>query len=118
MMVGTKGLVIGPHSTVYMPARSMPASPIGDARRAGRSGGQLVIGMVLVSLWAVLVAGVVAMVRAARATPAPAALGPVQSPVHLLDERFARGEIDEADYLNRRDVLSSFLTPGPRVIAR
>ena len=67
MMVGTKGLVIGPHSTVYMPARYMPASPIGDARRAGRSGGQLVIGMVLVSLWAVLVAGVVAMVRAARA---------------------------------------------------
>jgi uncharacterized membrane protein len=66
----------------------------------------------------VLVAGVVAMVRAASATPAPAALGPVQAPVHLLDERFGRGEIDEADYLNRRDVLSSFLTPGPWVIAR
>jgi putative membrane protein len=38
--------------------------------------------------------------RPARDQPAPSA-----DPLRILDERFARGEIDDDDYRRRRDVL-------------
>lgn len=66
------------------------------------------VGMGLTGLLflALVVIGVVWAVRASsdrREPPSPPAGG---DPVRLLDERFARGEIDEEEYQRRRDVLN------------
>ena len=68
-------------------------------------------GMVLMTVssvlfWALVIAGVVAMVRytgrdAQRSRPVMH--GPV--PQQMLAERFARGDIDEEEYQRRRQVL-------------
>ena len=52
---------------------------------------------------ALLVAGAIIIVRmlASRQQPATATRGPVQ----ILEERFARGEIDEEEFRTRRDAL-------------
>ncbi len=62
--------------------------------------GWLMMSLLLLIFLAALAVGVVALVRS---TP-----GRSQSPVdarRLLDERFARGEIDADDYAQRRDLL-------------
>jgi putative membrane protein len=52
---------------------------------------------------AILVAGAIIVVRmlANRQPPGPAPRGPIQ----ILEERFARGEIDEEEFRTRRDAL-------------
>lgn len=64
--------------------------------------------------WLLILVGVVAIVVglmwAARAGRGPRETdGPAETPVstarQILDERFARGEIDEAEYLARRRTL-------------
>jgi putative membrane protein len=67
---------------------------------------------------AAIVAGVVIIARQwRRSAPAPAAwsVQPPQSPgIHELDVRYARGEIDRADYLQRRaDILGAAALPPP-----
>lgn len=64
------------------------------------------IGMIL--FWALLIVGIVALIRYlsdssrdASAAPPPTA----SSPEQLLADRFARGEIDEAEFQQRRAVL-------------
>jgi putative membrane protein len=67
-------------------------------------GGWLMMTITVVAFWALVAAVVVALIRATRS----------ESPRHdrhkdaleLLDERFARGEIDEEDYHHRRDLLT------------
>jgi hypothetical protein len=69
---------------------------------------------------AAIVAGVVILARQwRRSAPAstPWSVQPPQSPgIHELDVRYARGEIDRADYLQRRaDILgaAAFTPPAP-----
>jgi putative membrane protein len=64
------------------------------------------ISVMMVVFWGLIVVGVVALVRSTRAdghTHAP----PTRSndARRILDERFARGEIDADEYAHRRDVL-------------
>jgi putative membrane protein len=67
----------------------------------------MAIGMVL--FWILVIVGIVALVRfttgptQARAIPAPPPYG--ESPEQILAARFARGEIDEAEYQQRLAVL-------------
>lgn len=60
------------------------------------------IGMVL--FWAVLILGIVALIRlSTRDQNRP--LSPPPSPEQVLADRFARGEITEAEYRDRLGVL-------------
>jgi putative membrane protein len=66
------------------------------------------LGVLLLLVLAAVIAGVVwaivAATRANRAAAAPSAAAP--SPARaILDERFARGEIDAAEYAARKQVL-------------
>jgi putative membrane protein len=78
----------------------------------GHEGGGRGLGLlVLLILLALLIAGIVLLVRhfahreseAAAAPPAPAAIGAEQ----VLADRFARGEIGEAEFVSRRNALRS-----------
>ena len=66
----------------------------------------MTISMIL--FWGAVIYGIVALVRYAhrdgpqRGEPAGP---PAPEPERLLAERFARGEIDEAEYISRRDAL-------------
>jgi putative membrane protein len=80
-------------------------------------------GWVLMSLGSVLllalvIAGVVAVVRLADARVADARVAdrppaPPATPRSLLADRYARGEIDEAEYRHRVDVLNETAGNGP-----
>ena len=69
----------------------------------------MAIGMVL--FWALIIVGIIALIRFStgsntqtRAIPAPP-LPYRETPEQLLAARFARGEIDEAEYQQRLSVL-------------
>lgn len=71
-------------------------------------GGWLLMGGGLVVCLAILVAVVVWVVRTSSSSSAPAGphgATPVPPASGILDERFARGEIDEQEYLQRRQAL-------------
>jgi uncharacterized membrane protein len=61
-----------------------------------------------IAFWILLIALVVLLVRGTR----PAARDSGGPAVHLLDERYARGEITREDFLERRAVLGGS-RPGP-----
>lgn len=64
----------------------------------------LVMALSVVVFWALVVAAIVAIFRGTgdqRSLPASAE----RDPQHILDERFARGEIDADEYHARQDVL-------------
>ena len=67
------------------------------------SGGWIVMTIAMVAFWALVVVAVVAMFRgtqrSAESTPSR------HDPMQILDERFARGEIDEDEYHLRSSVL-------------
>lgn len=66
-------------------------------------GGWLAMTVMMLVFWGLLVAGAAALWRGARRD-----VGHREGrsdAERLLDERFARGEIDEADYLHRRDLI-------------
>ena len=67
--------------------------------------GWLIMSLMMLAFWGLLVAGIVWLVRSTRAggdietrTSAPDAQ-------QILDERLARGELTEEEYLRRRDLL-------------
>lgn len=66
------------------------------------------MGVVLLIFWGLVIAGVVLLVRLVgprhEATHEP--VGPT-SALRILEERFARGEIDADEYSRRRQLLSS-----------
>ena len=75
----------------------------------------MAVGMVL--FWAVVIAGVVVLVRHGRqADPRlPASARPPEpGPERLLAERFARGEIDENEYYQRLTALRGAGPAAPR----
>ena len=73
------------------------------------SGGEwLAMSLMMVAFWGLVVVGVVALVRWTRSdqpAPPPSSQPVGPDPLRVLDERFARGEIDAAEYTERRDLL-------------
>ena len=70
-------------------------------------GGWVVMTVLMLAFWALVVGGVVALFRSGRPTDSGSAMTAERSAENVLDERFARGEIDEQEYHARRAVLSS-----------
>ena len=71
-------------------------------------GAWLMMSLITLVVLALIVAGVVALNRRSHsATPAPllGAGSGGSDALRTLDDRFARGEIDEAEYAKRRDLL-------------
>ncbi len=64
-------------------------------------GGWMVMVTAMALMWGLLIAAVVALVR----TPPVDARRERRDPVQLLEERFARGEIDDSEYRARRHTL-------------
>lgn len=75
--------------------------------------GWILMSVLMLVFWAAIVVGIVALVRSRPTVhsgghPWPPAQPPAAGPDmarRILDERFARGEIDEDEYRRRRDVL-------------
>ena len=76
------------------------------------------IGLGMLIFWGIVIAGIVLLVRwaigsnrgqaappAAPPTPAPPEVAQAHDAQRILDERFARGEIDDDEYRRRRDIL-------------
>jgi putative membrane protein len=69
------------------------------------AGGWVVMTLVMVGFWALVILAVVALFRGLSRdgqTPGPAA---PSDPQRILDERFARGEINADEYHARQEVL-------------
>jgi putative membrane protein len=62
-------------------------------------GGWVVMTLSMVVFWGLVVYAVVALTRGDRKPDAP------KDPLRILDERFARGEIDEEEYRRHHDTL-------------
>jgi putative membrane protein len=70
----------------------------------------ILMGLMMLLFWGLIAAIVVYAIRSSRQhEPAgPAVTAPAKSDaLRILDERFARGEIDVAEYNERRDILRS-----------
>lgn len=66
-------------------------------------GGWIVMTLAMVAFWALLILAVLALFRGSRDS---AELPPDhRDPIQILDERFARGEIEEDEYHARSSVL-------------
>ncbi|TQJ49290.1 SHOCT domain-containing protein [Phycicoccus sp. SLBN-51] len=77
-------------------------------------GGWLLMTLTTVGFWALVVFGIVALFRGGRGTNPGTGQGAGQGwnrgaqedeAQHILDERFARGDIDAEEYRRRRQVL-------------
>ena len=66
------------------------------------AGSWLVMGFMMLLFWAFVVGGIVWIMRGSRHATSPTSSGARQ----ILDERFARGEIGEDEYRQRRSLLS------------
>jgi putative membrane protein len=69
--------------------------------------GLMTISMVL--FWALIILGIVALIRYIGRAGQVATARP--TPQQLLDERLARGEIDEEEYRRRMDVMAADTRP-------
>ncbi len=68
-------------------------------------GAWIAMALVMVVFWGVVVTAIVFAVRGWRHESATPAAPTGDSAQRILDERFARGEIDADEYQRRRDVL-------------
>lgn len=68
-------------------------------------GGWLVMTLTMVAFWGLVVWGLVAIFRGTARSDDRNVDGRTRDPKEILDERFARGEIDAEEYRARRDVL-------------
>jgi putative membrane protein len=65
----------------------------------------------MVLFWGLIVFGIVPLIRFIGQSSRPTSAGP--TPKQLLDERFARGEIDGEEYRRRLELMSrSSVSPG------
>jgi putative membrane protein len=69
-------------------------------------GGWLLMSFGMIAFWTLVVVAVIALVRGLRDDGSQRRPAEVD-PRRLLDERFARGEIDAEDYKARRELLDS-----------
>lgn len=67
-------------------------------------GGWIAMTLMMLAFWGLLVGGAFLVWRATRDSAPRTPAGPPEAE-RLLDERFARGEIDEEDYQRRRTLL-------------
>ena len=68
-------------------------------------GAWLAMAFVMVVFWTIVVAAIIALVRTDRGR-GPGEIGRrTDDALRILDERFARGEIDADEYTKRRDLL-------------
>jgi putative membrane protein len=67
-------------------------------------GGWMAMGVMMLLFWGLIIAAVIAIVRSWRPGTRES-LGGNGDALRLLDERLARGDIDEEDYRKRRDLL-------------
>jgi len=71
-------------------------------------GAWIAMAFVMMVFWAIVVAAIIALVRSNQGPGQDhAAVGRADNPARILDERFARGEIDADEYKQRRDLLRS-----------
>jgi putative membrane protein len=70
-------------------------------------GGWLLMSVTTVAFWAVVVFGIVALFRGTRDGGSRSDQRGPESADHILEERFARGEIDAEEYRQRKQVLHS-----------
>ena len=70
-------------------------------------GGWLLMSVTTVAFWALVVFGIVALFRGTRDSGPRSPRRDEDSAQHILDERFARGEIDAEEYHRRQQVLHS-----------
>ena len=70
-------------------------------------GGWLLMSVTTVAFWALVVFGIVALFRGTRDSGPQSPRRDEDSAQHILDERFARGDIDAEEYHRRRQVLRS-----------
>lgn len=68
-------------------------------------GGWALMVFVMVVVAAALIVGVLALLRRRDASPLPGAPGAGSTPEQVLAQRFARGEIEEAEYAGRLGAL-------------
>ncbi len=68
-------------------------------------GGWVVMTVLMLAFWALVGGGLVVLFRNRRPAGSDSAATPGRSAENVLDERFARGEIDEQEYHARRAVL-------------
>ena len=69
-------------------------------------GGWLIMSLMMVGFWGLVIWAIVAIVRGTgRQSDNRPPAG--QDPERLLEERFARGEIDETEFTERRRVLTA-----------
>ena len=66
-------------------------------------GGWIVMTLTMLAFWSLVVFGVIAIFRGDRKSRSGQDHGP--DPMKILDERFARGDIDIEEYRARRDAL-------------
>ena len=71
------------------------------------AGGWVVMALLMLAFWGLVVFGVVALFRSGRPTGSGAGTRHERSAEQVLDERFARGEINAEEYHARRAVLDS-----------
>lgn len=67
--------------------------------------GWLVMTLMMVAFWGLVVWGLVAIFRGTTRSDDGNTAGRTRDPLEILDERFARGEIDAEEYRARQDVL-------------
>ena len=70
-------------------------------------GGWLLMSATMVGFWALVVFGIVALFRGGGSSAPPAGRQGDDEAQHILDERFARGDIDAEEYRRRQQVLRS-----------
>lgn len=68
-------------------------------------GGWLVMTLMMVAFWGLVVWALVAIFRGTSGSDDRITEGRTRDPLEILDERFARGEIDAEEYRARQDVL-------------
>lgn len=67
--------------------------------------GWLVMALMMVAFWGLVIFAVVAIFRGIGRAHEPGKRTPRRDPLQILDERFARGELDLEEYHARQDVL-------------
>jgi putative membrane protein len=76
----------------------------------GGSGGWALMMLAMVIFWGFVVIGIVAIFRGTRTRDAQTGVGGTSAPptaAGILDERFARGEIEADEYRARKDALAN-----------
>lgn len=69
------------------------------------AGQWVAMSLMMVAFWSIVVVAVIVLVRSLRSDPRTPAAPSGPDARRILDERFARGEMDAEDYAQRRDLL-------------